>query len=669
MTKKSVLKKQAKRLLRRPKVDTLAAWLDANPRGVTVLEDAGALPRLLQRERVAADVIALLLERGVDASRGEDDYSEVPLAVLAQNCELDVDAKRPLIELLLARGASLETPSGHHGYTPLDWAARQGDAALVSELLGRGLSEQTRLHALNVAIEAVRGYRADARDKPEAIVEQLLARVESLDAHDRRGFAPVHAAALHGDARMLERLLARGIDVNLPLAADAHQNLDEGSPPGGGVIPRLRLRAGLTALDVVECYRASLVAKQGEYEGESQQFDLDRRSKRLAQLDLALARLREVDGVRRAPPPDASGDAPVFKREIDACLERLVARAGGDLANFRRAAELVDLRGCGPWGYLSALLSRARAELLAGPVAAVAEEQWLGRLLTGSAQRWLRATRKARNESAGYSAKLLEACEYPEEAAAAIGQDLFVGGRERAALGLWKRSPKVARVVEVSPEGFEVLGEDPVDFAKRQVARLLGEQPPAPTVYMEEPDEDAPMIRVMNADYTRKPGPTDINRVGGLPIGVDARSWPTRRGKKMHHVLTVSLDHPMFRDDVKAVALFLSSPMSHEAYRPRSPEARVLVLRDRDLEKGEPASWPEDIPEDDRLEAGVITFESGDTLGERELFQRSFIGGEPIWLQGDDTESMYDEDEYGDDYGDDEDYEDEDYEDEDCEDE
>ena len=95
--------------------------------------------------------------------------------------------------------------------------------------------------------------------------------------------------------------------------------------------------------------------------------------------------------------------------------------------------------------------------------------------------------------------------------------------------------------------------------------------------------------------------------------------------------------------------------------------------------EGEPAAWPEELAEDDRLAAGVITFSSGDALSEQELYKHSYIGGGPIWLQGDDTESMYDE--YEDDYDDydeddydeddydeddyDEDEDDEDYEDED----
>ena len=166
---------------------------------------------------------------------------------------------------------------------------------------------------------------------------------------------------------------------------------------------------------------------------------------------------------------------------------------------------------------------------------------------------------------------------------------------------------------------------------------------------------DRGLVRVIVADYEHPPGPADISRLGGLPIGVDADTWPRHAGRPMHHVLTLDLqDHPTFGPKgVRALALFITSPSEHEAYAPRNRDARVLLLSEDDLRKGE-APWPDELADEERLPSGSLRFESAATLTEEELRARSFVGPIPLWLQDDESELFGDED---DDYaGEDDDY-------------
>jgi hypothetical protein len=141
--------------------------------------------------------------------------------------------------------------------------------------------------------------------------------------------------------------------------------------------------------------------------------------------------------------------------------------------------------------------------------------------------------------------------------------------------------------------------------------------------------------RALRAGYDVPPAPDAIDRVGGLPIGVSAETWPRRAGKPMHHVLTLDLkQHPTLQvPDKRAVAFFISSPQHHEAYAPGNDHVAVLLLDEADLAAGQPA-WPSDL-EGDRLRAGTLLFEDGAGLSKRQLLARSHAAWMPTWLQDD----------------------------------
>lgn len=131
------------------------------------------------------------------------------------------------------------------------------------------------------------------------------------------------------------------------------------------------------------------------------------------------------------------------------------------------------------------------------------------------------------------------------------------------------------------------------------------------------------------------PGPREINRIGGKPIGVDAKSWPRHEGKALSHLVTVdlaTLDLP-FVPKNRALAVFCLDPDDNEAFEPNNPYTRVVLLSAQDIGKGEPAEVPEhaQLPAY-RLETSALDGES-----------RTYFGGAPKWIQGDPTRDAGDD--------------------------
>ena len=168
---------------------------------------------------------------------------------------------------------------------------------------------------------------------------------------------------------------------------------------------------------------------------------------------------------------------------------------------------------------------------------------------------------------------------------------------------------------------------------------------------------------ILKPDYRRQPDKTAINRLGGLPIGIDAATWPRRDGAPMYHVLTIDLkDHPaIVPQRFRALALFISHPSKHEAYESGNRHTRVVLLKEADLAKGVPA-WPDGLDKKDALRAGTLRIESAAELTRKKLYQHSYAGDEPIWLQGDEDEYdfEFDEDDIDTDSDDDDDDDDDD---------
>jgi ankyrin repeat protein len=198
-------------------------------------------------------LVQLLLERGADPALAARSGATCLSAALSMKQDAVVLA-------LLAAGAAPDQALPG-GITPLMVAAALGQPKGVQALLGHGADVRaadaeggTALHAAaqygfasrdraraaatwesllsaGADVDAVNasgqtplllllGARAEAgaacdEDAVLAQLEMLLARKANLAAQDRRGFGPLHLAALHGLPRVLRALLAAGADPDL----------------------------------------------------------------------------------------------------------------------------------------------------------------------------------------------------------------------------------------------------------------------------------------------------------------------------------------------------------------------------------------------------------------------------------------------------------------------
>ncbi len=128
------------------------------------------------------------------------------------------------------------------------------------------------------------------------------------------------------------------------------------------------------------------------------------------------------------------------------------------------------------------------------------------------------------------------------------------------------------------------------------------------------------------------PGPKEVNRIGGKPIGIDVKSWPMHEGRAMTHLLTIdlhTLDLP-FVPKNRALAVFCLDPDNNEAHTANNPYTRVVLITPHDIKRGEPEQVPahQQIPAS-RLETGPLNAQEIAT----------YFGGVPKWVQGDPTDN------------------------------
>jgi uncharacterized protein len=148
--------------------------------------------------------IAELLDLGADPNWPADDG--FPPLIAALSCATSSPGSparadvHDVVELLLAHGSDVQQ-RGLNDYTPLHWAAGNGDLAMVDLLLTHGAdpNEITRIDDTETAMEvaSVAGHAA--------IVERLRPLTTRLDWED---------ASRTGDVKVLTRMVRGGHDVD-----------------------------------------------------------------------------------------------------------------------------------------------------------------------------------------------------------------------------------------------------------------------------------------------------------------------------------------------------------------------------------------------------------------------------------------------------------------------
>jgi hypothetical protein len=138
--------------------------------------------------------------------------------------------------------------------------------------------------------------------------------------------------------------------------------------------------------------------------------------------------------------------------------------------------------------------------------------------------------------------------------------------------------------------------------------------------------------------------PLGINRIGGLPPGVDADAWPELDGEPMVHLFTLDLaTMPELRERLggkRSFSFFMANPDMNEAYEPFNSETAVVMLDDDQVKK--PGQAPEDteVREEEYFEPVKVyvpenIFENPEDDLHGAIYTSSArVLGEPIWLQG-----------------------------------
>jgi ankyrin repeat protein len=177
----------------------------------------------------------------------------------------DIPGATPVLKLLAEYGANLQYSKS--GFTPLMAASRAGNLNAVRYLIDRGADVRARTKSGYTALYGAASWPGNA-----AIIQTLLehgadanAEVEvSQPIHEL--FTPVLAATMHGDADSLERLLAKGGNVNRQGRNYGPTPLIMAATTGSEATIRLLLRAGadLNAKDALGNTPLKWARRRGE---------------------------------------------------------------------------------------------------------------------------------------------------------------------------------------------------------------------------------------------------------------------------------------------------------------------------------------------------------------------------------------------------------------------
>jgi ankyrin repeat protein len=170
--------------------------LDANPALLRARTESGESALLLSVYYGKHDVRDVLLERGV------------PLDVF----EASAAGVRRRVEELAGGDAALIRAFSHDGFTPLHLAAFFGHIPVVEYLLAHGAP----VNEVSQNPSALRPlHSAVAHRQPQVALEisrALIAAGAEVNATQQGGWAPLHAAAVHGNLPLVRLLLKAGAD-------------------------------------------------------------------------------------------------------------------------------------------------------------------------------------------------------------------------------------------------------------------------------------------------------------------------------------------------------------------------------------------------------------------------------------------------------------------------
>lgn len=177
------------------------------------------------------ETVQLLLDAGADPNATWEPIAWAPLHAAAEYATPEV------VRALLAHGAAIDA-ARTDGDTALILAALHGRIDNVVALLEAGAAIDARNAEGSTALHRALG------NKKWEVVDVLLRHEPSLDLVDDDWGAPLALAAFHGEARLVERLLAAGASVNPPFSIRGFTPLMSAARAGHAEIARLLLERG-----------------------------------------------------------------------------------------------------------------------------------------------------------------------------------------------------------------------------------------------------------------------------------------------------------------------------------------------------------------------------------------------------------------------------------------
>ncbi|MET0279611.1 MAG: ankyrin repeat domain-containing protein [Steroidobacteraceae bacterium] len=164
----------------------------------------GVAPLALCAGAAPAAIVARLLDTGARVEHA-DERGQTALMWAAARGRLDN------VQLLLARGAAVNRETAT-GFTPLFFALKSGSPQVAAAIAAAGGS------TTHVGPEATSAVQLAMYQQDYAFAARMVEAGADLEAFDRNGNTLLHAAVLAGQPALVQLLLARGADPNLPSA-------------------------------------------------------------------------------------------------------------------------------------------------------------------------------------------------------------------------------------------------------------------------------------------------------------------------------------------------------------------------------------------------------------------------------------------------------------------
>lgn len=164
----------------------------------------------------------------------------------------------------------------------------------------------------------------------------------------------------------------------------------------------------------------------------------------------------------------------VYKPLIDTELQKIAEIAGADAGAVQAELDAVDLEGRGPWGYLTAAAKATTDLLFTDEVRRKLAGNWAAALWEPPQQYTCYGgptEDDVERDPDDYETNYIVAEYYPEESHEALAQDNYWAGADADVMGIWQKDG-IAKVFHAHMEGFWILGEDPVDFIQKAVAKM-----------------------------------------------------------------------------------------------------------------------------------------------------------------------------------------------------